>query len=148
MSPRSFEEMWNQPLPRRERGLGAPLGADNSANCPFADEFEQFAADVVSRVQSKPSVEAVNVGKLFLLDKEFERLSYVSAKHRYTLNNPKHRCVRDVLDDAYLLLQTILLELEAPQTVLPKPRKKKKEQESSEPSQKIAATLLGFRDKA
>jgi hypothetical protein len=146
MSRDRFEKLWNQPLPRRERPARAPLGADNSENCPFAEEFEAYAVELVGRVKDQQSVEAVNVGKLLLTDKLYERLSFVPAKHRYMVGNAKHRCVRDVMDDAFTSLQAIQARLEPPKTALPKPSPRRKKPEP-EPTQTISTTLLGFKDR-
>jgi hypothetical protein len=92
--------------------------------CRWAAEFEEWAVQHVQTVLRDSTIERINQGKLVLLDKYYEWRSSTPPNHKaQNGKRGKHRCLLDVMDDIYGVLNRTSRRISPP--VLTRPKRQK-----------------------
>lgn len=89
--------------------------------CQFAEPFSKWVDELCAKVEREPNVILTNQMKILLVDKFFEWRSVAPKRHLNHLGSKGHKCLFQILCEAYQRIKTVELSLCPPMLFLPTP---------------------------
>ena len=95
------------------------LTPESEKYCAYALQYRVWAQALIERTLTEPTHIGIAQAKVMLLDKYYEWKVTIAKRH-----GKPHRCISDVLDEAYGVVRAAELALTPPQLYLPQPAAK------------------------
>lgn len=126
----SFSQLYQEDTepfftPREDRQL--------TVRCPLAEQFYQWAQEVVREPVTNPTHITINQAMLTITRKYREWRNTVPKTHKNRIGETGHLCIFHVWDECMRALEAAELTLAPPQLYLPQPVKKPRRKKEPEP---------------